>query len=80
LGWVYYRRSDFPGAKAQLEKAEDYLKDGQKDNAVVYDHLGEVFLKLGDKESALLQWQRAAQLDPDNKDYPVKISKVQTNP
>jgi len=78
LGWVYYRRADLVGAKAQLEKAEGYIKDGQKDNAVVYDHLGEVFLKMGDKESAVLQWQKAAELDPDNKDYPSKISKAKT--
>ena len=80
LGWVYYRRSDYPGAKAQLEKAEGYIKDGDKDNAVVYDHLGEVFIKLGDKESAVLQWKKAAELDPDNKDYPAKIAKAQPTP
>ncbi len=77
LGWVYYRQGKTTEAKEQFTKALKFLRpEKHKDDAVIYDHLAEVYLKLEQKPEALSQWEKAAELDPDNKSY---IDKLQKN-
>ena len=75
LGWVYYRKALYPQAQEQLEKAVQFLKTRQKDDAVIYDHLAQVLMKMGRKDDAVAQWKKALELDPANKDYAEKIQK-----
>ena len=75
MGWVYFKKELYPEAREQLEKALLNLKTAQKDDAVIYDHLAQVFLKLGLKADAVAQWKKALKLDPKNKDYSEKIQK-----
>ncbi|MEI8342637.1 MAG: tetratricopeptide repeat protein, partial [Verrucomicrobiota bacterium] len=54
------------------------------EDAVIYDHLGDTCSKLDNPAQALVYWQKAARLDPDNKDVQLKIEsskqKVTANP
>jgi tetratricopeptide (TPR) repeat protein len=76
LGWVYFRQGKYPLAKEQFVKALKFLQEKKrKDDAVIYDHLGETLLKLGERTEALGQWRKAVELDPDNKDYAAKLRK-----
>lgn len=59
LGWLYYKKGMFKEAVDELEKAVFLLQD-----AVIYDHLGDAYLQIGDHKSAELNWQRAINLDP----------------
>jgi tetratricopeptide (TPR) repeat protein len=75
LGWVYYRKALYPQAQDQLEKAIQFLKTKQKDDAVIYDHLAQVLVKMGHKDDAVAQWKKALELDPANKGYADNIQK-----
>lgn len=75
LGWVYFKKEMYKDAEEQLGKALKNLKTQFKDDAVIYDHLAQVLVKLGQKDKAVAQWEKALKLDPENKDYSEKIDK-----
>lgn len=62
LGWYYYRTEKFDKALAELTKAAELLKP---DDAVIYEHLGDTYLKLNDTANAVASWQKAMTLDPE---------------
>ncbi len=57
LGWVLYRKGDLAGARRELEKAGS-LPDGE--DPVIWDHLGDVYLRLNERDRARGAWERAA--------------------
>ncbi len=59
LGWLYFKKGKLKEAKRELEKANKLMED-----PVIYDHLGDVCFKLGDKAGAELNWQKALKMDP----------------
>src|SRR5688572_21607781 len=52
--WVLYKMKDYQNAKISLEKALQTSKDG-----TVIEHYGDVLFRLGQKEEAVEQWQKA---------------------
>jgi len=56
LGWVLCRRGQLEAARKELEYAAT-LPDG--DDPVIWDHLGDVHLALGQREQALAAWRQA---------------------
>ncbi len=62
LGWVLYRRGQYPAALPVLARAFRLLHDGD-----VGAHWGEVLWAAGQKTEARAAWQRALDSDPDNK-------------
>jgi len=71
LGWFYYKKGKFKDALSYLEKAASFLSD-----PVVYDHLGDVFLKLGNLDSAKLNWEKSLKLDSGNDKIKGKLLKT----
>jgi Tfp pilus assembly protein PilF len=67
MGWVDYRQGRYTSARDHLVRSIKALKTSQKEDAVIFDHLAEVFLKLEERTAALEQWDKALKLDPDNK-------------
>jgi tetratricopeptide (TPR) repeat protein len=61
LGWWYYRKGDLAGAARELRRALERIR--REEAAEVYDHLGEVMLKLGRVDEALNAWEAALELD-----------------
>jgi tetratricopeptide (TPR) repeat protein len=57
LGWVLYRKGDLAGARRELERAAR-LPDG--DDPVIWDHLGDVYLRLELSGPARTAFERAA--------------------
>jgi tetratricopeptide (TPR) repeat protein len=79
LGWVYYQQKRFTDAKTQFEKSIELLPEKkQKDDATVYDHLAQTEIQLGQKDDAVAQWKKAAELDPANKDIAAHLQKNQS--
>ncbi|MCK4395525.1 tetratricopeptide repeat protein [candidate division WOR-3 bacterium] len=68
LGWLYFKLKNYEKAKEFLLKAKERAKD-----PVIYEHLGDVYEKLGDKERAREEWQRALELDPENEEIKKKL-------
>lgn len=62
LGWYYFKTGKFEDAKRELHNAVNALKE---EDAVVYDHLGDAYERLGDKANAIKYWERSLKLEPD---------------
>jgi len=70
LGWVEYRQGKYEQSLSDLLRA---VQNMAHDDAVVHEHLGDTYLKLGRTAEALEAWQKARSLDPKNKNLAEKI-------
>jgi tetratricopeptide (TPR) repeat protein len=87
LGWVEFRKGRFDQALSDLLRA---AKTADHDDPVIFEHIGDAYLKLNRIPEALESWQKALTLDPKNKNLAKKIqrtklptgngSPVKTNP
>lgn len=73
LGWLYFKQGKFQEAFTELLRAAEALPEP---DAVVFDHIGDAADKLGKKTEAVLYWQKALTLDPENKKLAEKLDKV----
>lgn len=63
LGWIYYRKGDYVSALKNLLLAEEKLDEAGTPDYVVYDHLGDTYLKIDNKIKAVYYWEKAAKLE-----------------
>jgi tetratricopeptide (TPR) repeat protein len=70
LGWVEFRKGQFDRALDHLLRA---AKTVERDDPVVFEHIGDTYLKLNRTREALEAWQKALALDPKNKNLADKI-------
>jgi tetratricopeptide (TPR) repeat protein len=75
LGWLEYRQGKYDQALNDLLRAAQNMSH---DDSVVFDHIGETYLKLNRTPQALEAWQKARSLDPQNKGLMDKIEKTKT--
>jgi tetratricopeptide (TPR) repeat protein len=71
MGWIHYKKADYENALKFLEKADAVLQD-----PVIFDHLGDVHLKLNNVDKALHYWQRSLELQPDAEEIIQKINNI----
>ena len=71
LGWFYYRKGDYQKALEKLLLAGS----GSVKDPVIFDHLGDTYLKLGDKKQALDNWKKSLELEK-NAEIQKKIDEV----
>jgi len=67
-GWVLYRLGSYDKALAPLKKAVALDKD-----PVIFDHLGDVYRAVGDLKQARNWWEKALEMDPDNRQIKEKL-------
>lgn len=60
LGWIYYLLEDYDKALEYIASAAE--KGG---SATVFEHLGDVYDKLGDEEKAQEWWEKSFNFDPE---------------
>jgi Tfp pilus assembly protein PilF len=70
LGWVEFRKGKFDQALTDLLRA---AKTTERDDPVVFEHIGDTCLKLNRMPEALEAWQKALTLDPKNKNLAEKV-------
>jgi tetratricopeptide (TPR) repeat protein len=75
LGWVEFRKGKFDQALADLLRA---AKNIEHEDSIVFEHIGDTFLKLGRVPEALEAWKKALALDPKNKNVADKIESTKT--
>jgi tetratricopeptide (TPR) repeat protein len=75
LGWLEFRQGKFDQALTDLLRAKQNLS---RDDAVVYEHIGDTYSKLDRAAQALEAWQKAITLDPQNKGLAEKIDNAKT--
>jgi tetratricopeptide (TPR) repeat protein len=71
MGWVYYKLGNFAEAEKFVKQS---LAAGEQ-NAVVLEHLGDIYYMSNRKDLALDQWNKALQLDEGNQTLREKISR-----
>lgn len=70
-GWIHYRLGSY-------REAEHYIKEAiakGEVNAVVYEHLGDIYFMLNQKDLAIEQWNLALRLDAGNAALRDKIAR-----
>jgi tetratricopeptide (TPR) repeat protein len=70
LGWVEFRKGQFDRALDDLLRA---ARTAGREDPVVFEHIGDAYLKLNRTREALEAWQKALALDPKNKNLADKI-------
>jgi tetratricopeptide (TPR) repeat protein len=71
-GWILYQNGEYEKAKGYIQKAIDMA--GSRVDATLYDHLGDVYYKLKDKDKALENWKLAKEKGSDDPKIDKKIS------
>lgn len=61
LGWIYYMMERYEEALIHLQKASELISD----DPVVWEHLGDTHLKLGDTQAAIQHWEKGLEINPD---------------
>lgn len=74
LGWVFFRKGDFENALFHLHLAKQIMEDRGQEDAVVLDHLADVYSAKEEIVKARELWKKALQLTGDN-DSRLKIQK-----
>lgn len=62
-GWIYYKMDRPKKAAKWIERALEKIENG---NAEIYQHLGDVYLKLDDKEKANQYYEEAEKIEKTN--------------
>jgi len=75
LGWLEYREGKYDQALVDLLRAAQKLT---RDDPVVFEHIGDTFAKMNKAAQALDAWQKALNLDPQNKKLADKIDNAKT--
>jgi len=71
MGWVYYQQEKYDHARLLLEKASKLTAD-----AIIFEHLGDTYLKLGKRKQAIGAYRKALSLSPDSKKLKAKIKQA----
>ena len=71
IGWVYYQLGEYEEAETYIKRA---IEKGDV-NPVLYEHLGDVYYKMNDKDKAVEEWSRALNLDKDNSALRDKVTR-----
>jgi len=71
LGWVLHKQGRHEEALTELLRATALLAD--EPDPVVFEHVGDVYDKLGKSSDAILYWQKALQLDPQSESLTAKL-------
>jgi len=72
LGWVYYQQGRYEEALEKLKEAASKM-----DDPVIFDHVGDAYYKLNDKENALKYYEKALEMDPEKEEIKEKIKKLE---
>src|SRR5216117_2432829 len=75
LGWLEFKQGKFDQGLADLLRA---AKNLEHDDSVVFEHIGDTYLKLDRVPEALGAWQKALALDLQNKRLVYKIQSTKT--
>ncbi|MCK4859931.1 MAG: tetratricopeptide repeat protein [Candidatus Omnitrophica bacterium] len=79
LGWVYYKKSLKLKGNKSKEMLRKALKEVKKslglmdDNAIVREHLGDIYFEKGSFKKAEGEWQKALQIDSQNEKLKEKL-------
>ena len=71
LGWVLYQQGRYQEALPHLERAVALSTD--QPDAIIHEHLGDLYDKLGRRADAIASWEKAVALEGSSKELPAKL-------
>jgi tetratricopeptide (TPR) repeat protein len=71
IGWIFFRLGNYREAEQYVKRA---ISKGEV-NAVVYEHLGDIYYKMNQPDLAIEQWSLALKLDGGNSALREKIAR-----
>ncbi len=71
-GWIFYMMGLYEDALDELKRASEIVED-----AVIFEHLGDVYLKLGERSKAKDAYKKAFDIEPNNRGVETKINEIQ---
>lgn len=71
-GWVLFKMGDLGQAEKYIKQAIDLMENA---DAIIYDHLAEIYFAQGRVEDARRVWEQALALDPNNNDIREKLGR-----
>jgi predicted Zn-dependent protease len=74
LGWAYFMMGKYREALLKLKEASEREQD-----PVIFDHLGDAYLKLSNRKEAKKAYLKALELDPDMKTVMEKLEQLESN-
>ena len=74
LGWGYYKKGEYNKAKEHIEKAIKW--EDTEGKGIIYDHYGDICMKLDLKKEAINAYQKAIELGEDNNKIQPKLDKL----
>ncbi len=74
IGWAYFRLGELVQAEHYLQQALAYMdEDDPEEQAVIFDHAGDIASALGKMDEAHAHWQKVLELEPDNQEVQRKL-------
>ncbi|KPK64846.1 hypothetical protein AMJ83_01345 [candidate division WOR_3 bacterium SM23_42] len=70
-GWIFYMMGRYEDALQELKRASEIVED-----AVILEHLGDVYIKLDDLGRARDAYDRALEFEPDNRELRRKVQQL----
>jgi Tfp pilus assembly protein PilF len=68
--WILFKLKKYSEAKDWMQKAII----NNPNSAVQFEHLGDIFYKLGDVDQAVENWKKSLEIDPDSSSVKKKIN------
>ncbi|MEK7364984.1 MAG: tetratricopeptide repeat protein, partial [candidate division NC10 bacterium] len=72
LGWAFYQQGRYPEALRELKRAVERAKE----DPVIFDHLGDAYMKNGFVDDAVAAWEKSLSLDPKNEEVKKKLQET----
>ncbi|MFC1537926.1 tetratricopeptide repeat protein, partial [Candidatus Latescibacterota bacterium] len=75
LGWAYFLKGNFKRARKNIEKSLEVADE--EDKGIIFEHYGDVLVKLGKKEDAIDAYNSAVEYGEDEKLIKSKIQNLE---
>ncbi len=76
-GWILYKQGQYKEAKEYIQRAIEGSKEGS--DATLWDHMGDIELKLGNVDEAVQHWKQAVQKGAPAQQIQLKIKQQKEN-
>ncbi len=72
LGWVYFKMGRYQEALEKLKDSVTALEKEKRKDGVIYEHLGDAYMKVGDKEKGMEWYLKALDNNPEDREALLK--------
>ena len=74
IGWAYFRLGELAQAEHYLQQALEHIDEvDPEEQAVIFDHAGDIASSLSKTDEARTHWQKVLELEPDNEEVRRKL-------